>query len=149
MKNVTCELLPRCVTGIPAYAGPAIAEVMPGTISNGTLRLRERLRFFAAATEDERIAALQPHDALSFPGFLHEQRVDFLLRQRVRARFLPGENRLRTFRRPPQHFGIAEVIVNDHLRLLDALLRAQRDEPEIARTRRRPENISLLFLIRH
>ncbi len=96
--------------------------------------MRECLRLFPAATKDERIAALQPHDALPFPGLLHEERVDFLLRQGVRARFLPGENRLRTFRRPLQHFGIAEVIEDDHLRLLDALLRPQRDQSEITRT---------------
>ena len=33
VKNVTCEFWARCVTGIPAYAGAAIADVMPGTTS--------------------------------------------------------------------------------------------------------------------
>ena len=28
--------IPLCVTGMPAYAGTAIAEVMPGTTSKGT-----------------------------------------------------------------------------------------------------------------
>ncbi len=33
---VTLVDAPRCVTGMPAYAGAAIALVMPGTTSNGT-----------------------------------------------------------------------------------------------------------------
>ena len=39
-------------------------------------RLGERLRLLAAAAEDERIAALEPHDALPLAPELDEQRVD-------------------------------------------------------------------------
>src|SRR2546423_275604 len=45
----------------------------------------------------------------------------------------PGENELGHFRRPTQHFGITEIIVDNDFRALDTLLRAQRDEAEIAR----------------
>ena len=44
--------------------------------------------------------------------------------------FFPDD--LRRFRRPLQHLGIREVVINDHLRALDALFRAQGDEREIA-----------------
>src|SRR5687768_15358709 len=40
------------------------------------------LRFFAAAAEDERIAALEPDHALSLARELDDQRVDVLLRNR-------------------------------------------------------------------
>ena len=36
VTTVTWVDSPRCVTGMPAYAGAAIALVMPGTTSNGT-----------------------------------------------------------------------------------------------------------------
>ena len=45
----------------------------------------ERLRFLAAAAEHERIAALEPHDALALASELHEQRVDVVLARRLRA----------------------------------------------------------------
>ena len=67
---------PRCVTGMPAYAGAAIALVTPGTTSNGTPAARQRLGLFAAAAEHERVAALQPHDGRARAAALDEQRVD-------------------------------------------------------------------------
>src|SRR2546430_423766 len=44
---------------------------------------------FAAATEDERIAALQPYDPAAAPRVHDQERVDPLLRQRVVAGRLP------------------------------------------------------------
>ena len=35
VTTANCAATPRCVTGMPAYAGAAIADVMPGTTSNG------------------------------------------------------------------------------------------------------------------
>ena len=42
-----------------------MAAVMPGTTSNGTPAAAQRFAFFAAAAEDERIAAFQAHHALA------------------------------------------------------------------------------------
>src|SRR5215469_4716464 len=44
-----------------------------------------RKRFFAAAAEHERVAALEPDHAVPGLGALHDQRVDLVLGQPVRA----------------------------------------------------------------
>ena len=36
LTTVNAVATPRCVTGIPAYAGTAIADVIPGATSKGT-----------------------------------------------------------------------------------------------------------------
>ena len=53
------------MTGMPASAGAAIAERHAGHDLVRDAGGLERERFFAAAAEHERIAALQPHDALA------------------------------------------------------------------------------------
>ena len=59
---------------------------MPGTTRNGIFACDQRQRLLAAAPEDERIAALQPADALSRPRQLDElQRDVALLRRRFSA----------------------------------------------------------------
>ncbi len=55
----------RWVTGIPAYAGTARAEVMPGTTSYATPAAARACRLLAAAGEHERVAALEPHHRLA------------------------------------------------------------------------------------
>ena len=109
----------------------------------------ERLRFLRAASEDEWIAALKSHDAFSSERFLDQKRIDFLLREGVRAGFLACVNDLRVFRCPFQHLRVAEVIVDDHLRLFDALFRPQRDQAEIPRPGAHEAAFSLWFLIGH
>jgi hypothetical protein len=92
---------------------------------------RQRLRLFPAAAKQKRIAALEPDHLFALPRFLDEQRVDFVLRERVRARLLSGENQLRAVRSPAQHLGVAEVIVNNHLSLLDAFLCSECHQPKV------------------
>ena len=48
---------------MPAAAGTAASAETPGTTSNGDAGLDERERLLAAAAEDERVAALEAHDA--------------------------------------------------------------------------------------
>ena len=75
MTTVKLVASPRCVTGMPAYAGHGDrADVMPGTTSNGTPAASERLGLLAAAAEHERVAALEPHDACAGRAVLDEQR---------------------------------------------------------------------------
>ena len=57
-------------------------------------RFAQRLRFFAAATEDERIAALESHDAHAFARFSDCERFDIRLRHRMRAAALTDEDAL-------------------------------------------------------
>src|SRR5205823_12528299 len=54
----------------------------------------ELLGLLAAASETERIAALEPHDALSLARFVDEELIDLILRQRVRARSFADGNTL-------------------------------------------------------
>src|SRR5439155_11136466 len=76
---------------------------------------REGLGLLAAATEHERVAALEPHHAAAAPGVHHEQRVDPLLRQRVIAAGLAGKDaaRARRFGEQPR---IDEPVIDDDLR---------------------------------
>ena len=62
------------MTGMPASSGAAIALEMPGTISHGIAGGGQRERLFTAASEHERIAALQPDDAMAAARFANHQR---------------------------------------------------------------------------
>ena len=102
--------VPRCVTGMPAEAGAAIAlrDARHDVVRHAGLLQRQR--FLAAAAEHERIAALQPHDATSAPGGANHQRVNRGLRHRVPAGALADEEALRPprilagcARRPARH----------------------------------------------
>ena len=66
------------MTGIPASAAAAMAELMPGTTS-ADARRAQREDFLAAAPEHEGIPALEAHHALAAPGGADHQRVDRLL----------------------------------------------------------------------
>ena len=71
---VTCTAptVPRWVTGMPAAAGAASAELTPGTTSTGMPWAAQCRLLLAAAAEEERVAALEPdHDAAA-PRLLDE-----------------------------------------------------------------------------
>ena len=54
----------------------------------------QRLDFLAAAAEDERVAALQPHHALALARQPHQQLVDLVLAERMVAALLAGVDAL-------------------------------------------------------
>ena len=85
----TTVLWLRWVTGMPAYAGAAIADVMPGTISNGNTGFEQCLRFLAAAPEHEQVAALEAHDGLPVSASLTISAVISVCGRCVRLAFLP------------------------------------------------------------
>ena len=60
---VTWALVPRSVTAIPARAGAPSEEEMPGTTSTSTPAASAGARLLHAATEQERVATLEAHDA--------------------------------------------------------------------------------------
>ena len=74
---------------MPAYAGAATRRRDPGHDLERHARLREHLALLAAAAEDERVAALEPHDPPAGLGQLDELLVQLILRDRVEARLLP------------------------------------------------------------
>ena len=97
----------RCVTGMPAYAGAAIADVTPGSTSNGT----------PAATSASASSPPRPKTNGSPPfsrttrlpsrPLRDEQRVDLVLRQRVPVRHLADVHQLRIRTREREQRGFA------------------------------------------
>ena len=61
VASVTLEEQSRCVSGIPVLAAAPSAAEIPGTTSNGTRAALQLLGLLSAPSEDERIAALEPH----------------------------------------------------------------------------------------
>ena len=86
------EATPRWVSGMPAYAGSGDGRADAGDDLERDPGPRQRLGLLAAPAEDERIAALEPHDPPPAPRVQDQERVDLLLRQRVVARGLAGED---------------------------------------------------------
>ena len=107
-------------------------------------RINGCLCLFRATPKNKRIAALQSDDLFPFACFLDQERVDFLLAQRVFARSFSSVNHLRVVSRPPENLRTCQMIINDHVRLLDAFLRPQRNETEIARPRANKKNFASL-----
>ncbi len=118
-----------------------MAEVTPEHhLERDRGRRRQRLRFFAPTAEQKRVAAFQPDNLLPLTRFLDQERIDFILFQGMRARFFPGINDLRRVRRPLQHVGIAEIIINDHFGLFDQLSCAQGNQTRDHPVPRPPDN---------
>ena len=116
MTNVTNEPCSRCVNGIPANAGAAIAEVTPGTTSNAIPAATSACGLFAAAAEDEWVAAFEPHDAPSRARVFDQDAIDFgLFDAAFLAALFAGEDALGPGRRQPQNFGTDECVVNDYV----------------------------------
>ena len=92
---------------------------------------RERLGFLAAAPENVRIAALEPHDAFAFARPGHEQRGDFLLRH---GHVFAAGDKFGGWRRQPEQVGIYERVVEHHVGAPEQLRTAQRKQTCITGT---------------
>jgi hypothetical protein len=79
----------------------------------------EGFDFLAAAAEDVRVAALEPHHALAGFGQAHQQIVDFFLRQRMVAAFLAGIHQFRVRPGQGQDFLRDQVVVDQDVGLAD------------------------------
>ena len=93
----------------------------------------QRQRFFAAAAEHERVAALQPHDAPAAARGANHQRVNRRLRHRVAAGALADEEALR----PPrvaQDAVVDQRVVQHEVGGAQPRDRRARQQPGIART---------------
>ena len=84
---------------MPAYAGAAIALVMPGTTSNGTPAASSASASSPPRPKTNGIAALQPHHLRAGATALDEQRVDLVLLA-ARARRAPCRASSTSARRP-------------------------------------------------
>ena len=109
LKTVTCDATPRCVIGMPDAAGTACSEETPGTTSNRTPRLGERECLLAAASEDERVAALEADDLEPAAPVGDEQVVDRGLVERLAGDAESLGRRLR------DELGSDETVVDEHV----------------------------------
>src|ERR1043166_6936695 len=75
---------------------------------------RQRLRLFAAAAENEWVAALKAHHVPAGARMLDQNRVDLLLRQAVITRRLAGEDAQRFSRRFFEQRLDRKSVVDDH-----------------------------------
>ena len=95
----------------------------------------ERLGLLAAATEDERVATFEAHDAAARAGVFEEDAIDFgLIGAAFFAAFFTGENTLGGGRREAQDFGTYQRVVNDNVRPAHHVGAAHRDEVGRSRT---------------
>ena len=117
---------------MPAYAGAAIALVIPGTTSNGDTGSGERLRFLPTATEDERITALEAHDTPPGLPVLHQERVDgVLVHLDVAGRLADGDP-LGARRREVEQRRVRQPVVHDDVGGREHLGAAPGQQPGIA-----------------
>ncbi|EWS63809.1 hypothetical protein Y695_02952 [Hydrogenophaga sp. T4] len=93
----------------------------------------ELLHFFAAATEDERVAPLEADHLLAFARQLHQQPVDLLLAHGVFVAPLAGKDALRTGRSEVEHARRHQVVVDDDVGLLQQAHRFERQQFRVAR----------------
>ena len=104
----------------------------------------DRLRFFSASAKHERIPTFQPNDLLPFVRFLDQQRINFILVAPRFARRFADISDFSIVPRPAERLGIRKVIVNDHVRILDALLGTQCYQAGVARAGTNQINLTSL-----
>ena len=128
----SCAATLRCVTGMPAYAGAAIAEVMPGTTSKGT----------PAAESASASSPPRPKTNGSPPfsrttnrparAVLDEAGVDLLLRHRVVVGALRGVDQDAAGRRLVEQLVADQPVEHEHLGAPHELEPAHGDQPGVA-----------------
>ena len=108
----------------------------------GDPRLGQPLGLLAAASEHERVAALQPHHPLAGLRAFDHQLLGLRLRHRslaARPAVLPHIAQLRVRTGAVERLGGDETVVEDHVRLGNQLARTHAHQPGVAGARRRPD----------
>ena len=82
----------------------------------GHARPGQRLRLFAAASEDKGVSALEPHHGLPQPGAAHHLGGDSLLSAGLAVRRFPYEDHLRFLRRKAEDTLINQPVVEHDVR---------------------------------
>ena len=77
--TVKSAATPRCVSGMPASAGPGQRRADAGHDRHRHAGLGAGQPLLPAAAEDERVAALEPHDVRALPGAVDQHGVDLVL----------------------------------------------------------------------
>ena len=124
--------LPRCVTGMPARAGAASAELIPGTISNGIPAATSASASSPPRPNTKGSPPFKPHDALAAPRGAHQQLIDQGLADGGAAGALAYVDAL-GLARERENVGVDERIVENHVGGSQAGSRAPRQQLGIAR----------------
>ena len=123
----------RNVRGRPASAAQPSAAVMPGTTTTGTPAARRCFELLAAAAEHERIAALEPHDALAGARRFDQAAIDLILADAALPAPLADEHALGIASRPVEDRRRDQLVVEHDVGILQRMQRTQRQEVGIAR----------------
>ena len=127
----------RWVTGMPAAAGAANAELTPGHHLDVDTGPTQGLGLLAAAAEHERVPALQPHHPASGPGPVDEEVVDLGLQAGL-PRALADVDPLGGRRGQVEQLGGDEPVVDDDLGAGRAVRHRAGSAGRGRRVRRRP-----------
>jgi hypothetical protein len=119
------------VTKVTAWADPRWVSGAPADHVAGDSRLTRRLQLFAAAAEDERIAALQAHDVQPFLGEGHQHAVDFVLAVGVPRLALGHRNPPRRRRGQVEDLVGDQAVMHHDLGALQRLERLDRQQLRI------------------
>ena len=134
VARITAPLTPRIVAGMPAEASPPKADVTPDSTRNGMLLRRQRQRLLAAAREDQRMPALQPHHLAAFLRQPDQQRVDLFLRDRQPPAAFSDEEFFRLARH--RHDLLRhQRVVHQRVGLGERRQHVERQQPRIAGSR--------------
>ena len=92
----------------------------------------KRFQFFAAASEDERVAAFEPHHVEAAPRAIDHHGADFFLRKRVHRFLFADVNAFAILGREIEQVFVGEVIVEDRIGDREQLAAFPGDEVGIA-----------------
>ena len=106
---------------------------------------RELLGFLAAATENERVAALEPHDGFALAGAGEHEFGELFLREAAVALVVAARNDFGGRRGEPQQFGIDQHVADDHFGEPEQFRAAQREQAGVARPRAHQINCAFGF----
>ena len=125
-----------------------MAEVMPGTTSNGTPAVAERRRLLAAPGEHERVTALEPDDRLVPRRQVDQQRVDLVLGHRDLPRGLADADALGAGGRQVEERLHREPVVDDDVGPSQHLVGPHGEQTRVTRARPPPGRRSLQQRVR-
>lgn len=92
-------------------------------------------RFLAAAAENERVAALQPGDALSLAGKINQPKRNIALRRRRPAASFASKNQFSVASAPFENLRIRESVVDNGIRYAQCVVAVKRHQPGIPGSR--------------
>ena len=133
VTSATAPARPAVGDGDPRVGGGGHSGRDAGDDLERDPRRPQRERLLAAAAEDERVAALQPHDGPPGAGVLEHQLLGPLLRDGLAAALLADEQQLGVRPRALERAGADEPVIEDHVGAGDQLERPGRQQAGVAR----------------